>query len=65
MLGPTKRAGAKEIAEVDAPPGSYLRLVDSCITQLKAQGPSRNCDESNKEEEEDQGRGREGNGRGG
>ena len=23
--------------------GSYLRLLDSCITQLKAQGPSRTC----------------------
>ena len=32
--------------------GSYLSLVDSCITQLKAQGPSRTCNES-KEEEED------------
>jgi len=32
--------------------GSYLRLIDFCITQLKAQGPSRTCDES-KEEEED------------
>jgi len=32
--------------------GSYLRLVDSCITQLKAQGPSMTCNES-KEEEED------------
>ena len=31
---------------------SCLRRVDSCITQLKAQGPSRTCDES-KEEEED------------
>ena len=31
---------------------AYLRLIDSCITQLKAQGPSRTCDES-KEEEED------------
>jgi len=26
--------------------GSYLRLVDSCITQLKAQGPSRTCNGS-------------------
>ena len=34
--------------------GSYLRLIDSCITQLKAQGPSRTCNES-KEEEEDLG----------
>ena len=32
--------------------GSYLRLVDSCITQLKAQGPSRTCNESKEEEEE-------------
>ena len=31
--------------------GSYLRLVDSCITQLRAQGPSRTCNESKEEEE--------------
>ena len=31
--------------------GSYLRLIDSCITQLKAQGPSRTCDESKEEED--------------
>ena len=31
--------------------GSYLRLVDSCITQLKAQGPSRACNESKEEED--------------
>jgi len=30
----------------------YLRLIDSCITQLKAQGPSRTCNESKKEEED-------------
>jgi len=36
--------------------GSYSRLIDSCITQLKAQGPSRTCNES-KEEEEDSRRG--------
>ena len=30
--------------------GSYLRLIDSCITQLKAQGPSRTCSESKHEE---------------
>ena len=29
--------------------GSYLRLIDSCITQLKAQGPSRFCNESKEE----------------
>jgi len=26
--------------------GSYLRLIDSCITQLKAQGPARTCNET-------------------
>ena len=26
--------------------GLYLRLIDFCITQLKAQGPSRTCNES-------------------
>ena len=30
-------------------PYSYLRLVDSCITQIKAQGPSRTCNESKEE----------------
>ena len=28
---------------------SYVRLIDSCITQLKAQGPSRTCGESEEE----------------
>ena len=32
--------------------GSYLRLIDSCITQLKAQGTSRACEESKEEKEE-------------
>ena len=27
-----------------------LRLIDSCITQLKVQGPSRTCNESKEEE---------------
>jgi len=26
-----------------------LRLIDSCITQVKAQGPSRTCNESKEE----------------
>ena len=30
--------------------GSYLRLIDSCITQLKAQAPSRTCNESKEDE---------------
>jgi len=29
--------------------GSYLRPIDSCIAQLKAQGPSRTCNESKEE----------------
>ena len=33
-------------------PGSYLRLIDCCITPLKAQGPSRTCNERKEEEEE-------------
>ena len=32
--------------------GSYLRLIDPGTTQRKAQGPSRTCTESKKEEEE-------------
>ena len=31
--------------------GSYLRSIDSCITPLEAQGPSRTCDEIKEEEE--------------
>ena len=29
--------------------GSFLRLIDSCVTQLKAQGLSRTCNESKEE----------------
>ena len=32
--------------------GSYVRLIDYCITQFKAQGPSRTCNASKEEEEE-------------
>ena len=32
--------------------GSYVRLTDSCITQLKVQGLSGTCNESKEEEEE-------------
>ena len=31
-----------------------MRLIDSCITHLKAQGHSRTCDESKGEEEEEE-----------
>ena len=34
-------------------PSRFLRLIGSCITQLKAQGPSRTCNESKEEEEEE------------
>ena len=34
--------------------GLVLRLIDSCTTQLKAQGHSRTCDESKEEEEEEE-----------
>jgi len=37
--------------------GSYLRCIDSCITQLKAQGPSRTCNESKEEVQLNQKRG--------
>jgi len=39
----------------------HLRLIDSCITQLKAQGPSRTCNESKEEEEKYRGRRERGN----
>jgi len=32
----------------------YARLIDSCINQIKAQGPSRTCDESKEEEDNHQ-----------
>ena len=31
--------------------GLVLKIIDSCITQLKAQGPSRTCNESKEEED--------------
>ena len=38
------------LARIIGEAGSYLRLIDSCITQLKAQGPSRTCNESEEQE---------------
>ena len=32
--------------------GSYWRLIDSCITQRKAQGPSRTCNKGKEDKEE-------------
>jgi len=40
----------QEDAGVDPLSLSYLMLIDSCITQRKAQGPSRTCNESKEEE---------------
>ena len=31
--------------------GSYVRLIDSCITQLQEQGPSRTCNGSKEEKQ--------------
>ena len=38
--------------------GSYLRRIDSCITQRKAQGPARTCKESKEEEKKHHAAGR-------
>jgi len=48
------RAGRRGAREQGTEAGSFLRLIDSCITRLKAQGHSRTSNES-KEEEEEQG----------
>ena len=45
--GPAHSVGFEMCSGSEA--GSFLRLIDSCITQLKAQGPSRTCTESKKE----------------
>jgi len=44
---------ARRACRSQTSPRSCLRLMDSCITQLKAQGPSRTCNERKEEEEED------------
>jgi len=48
-LTPALAAAASDACGTEA--GSCLRLTDSCITQLKALGPSRTCNESKEEEE--------------
>ena len=45
------RVEARSFLPCGTEAGSYLRLIHSCITQLKAQGPSRTCNESKEEEE--------------
>jgi len=51
--GPGAVTGSLSVEEMrsGSEAGSYLRLIDSFITQLKAQGPSRACNESKEEEE--------------
>ena len=43
-------AKAENRGVVVAEAGSHLRRIDSCITQLEAQGPARTCNESKEEE---------------
>ena len=43
-------AGARAQRSNGSEAGSYLRLIDPCITQLKAQGTSGTCNESNEED---------------
>ena len=44
--------GPQSIMCSDSQAGSYLRLTDSCITQIKDEGLSRACNESKEKEEE-------------
>ena len=44
---------SKNLKDLKDEEGSYLRLIDLCITQLEAQGSSRTCNESKEEEEEE------------
>ena len=50
-LGGTLRRSPTVEGVVVTEAGSYLRLIDSCITQLKTPGPSSFCNESKEEEE--------------
>ena len=47
--GPRERTGQRRHCGNEA--GSYLRLIDACITQLKAEELSRTCNGSKEEEE--------------
>jgi len=41
-----RETGFRVSANLGSEAGSYLRRIDSCISQLKAQVPSRTCNES-------------------
>ena len=55
-LGPVARQKSVHVCEnrgvLVTEAGSYLRLIDSCITQRKAEGHCRTCNGSKEEEEE-------------
>jgi len=53
-LGTTAHFCEVFVLKLTTVPWSYLRLIDFCIFQLKAQGPSRTCNESKEEEEEEE-----------
>ena len=53
LMGQVARAAFTLDTRPAATCEDYLRLIDSCISDLKAQGPSRTCNESKEEEEED------------
>ena len=48
---PALHRWSETVARLGRQHHTHLRLIDSCITQLKAQGPSRTCNESKEEEE--------------
>ena len=48
---PKSSGNSSSLREGGSEAGSCLRLIDSCITQLKAQEPPRTCNENNEEEE--------------
>ena len=49
-VGPQPSQSTKGEMRCGAEAGSYLRLIDLCVTQLKVQGPSRTCNEGKEEE---------------
>ena len=51
-LNPNRNSECVARGPRQAPIILYMRLIDSCITQLKAQAPLRTCNESKEEEEE-------------
>jgi len=46
------RSGGVRHHELRVEAGSYSRLINSCFTQLQAQGPTRTCNENKEQDEE-------------